>query len=49
MVLWWVPAGRLPTVGEALERRGGSAGARTVPARVHLRLLLHRGGGHPAP
>lgn len=48
LVLWWVPAGHLPTVDEALERLADLRAHGPSP-RVHLRLFLLRSRGRPAP
>ena len=42
MVLWWVPAGAIPTVDEAKERLDAPARQRTDALRVHLQGALPR-------
>jgi hypothetical protein len=46
LALWWIPAGELPSVPDAIERLAHPAGARTEPVRVHLQAGISepRGG-----
>jgi hypothetical protein len=48
LVLWWVPPAT-PHRRRGPGTAGGPAGEWSVPARVHLRVLLHRRRGPPAP
>lgn len=45
LVLWWVPAGHIPTVAEALERLADLRTHGPSPRAFHLHLFPHRRRG----